>query len=74
MMDIDPNNITPKQLIDKVLEYNAKMFTQLGKEDDIVCSKCGKSKRDYCKIKERRLLEMIRPLDPDFIDRCLAES
>lgn len=56
-----------KQIIDCVLEQNAKLFQNLG-------SDCSKSEYEKAKLAERKKLRKIQHLDPEKITRLIKDS
>ena len=61
------DNKEHKKIIDCVLEQNAKLFQNLGKD-------CSKADYEKAKLEERRKLRRIMDLDPEKIGRLIKDS
>lgn len=61
------DNKEHKKIIDCVLEQNAKLFQNLGKD-------CSKADYEKAKLEERRKLRRIMDLDPEKIGRLVKDS
>ena len=61
------DNKEHKKIIDCVLEQNAKLFQNLGKD-------CSKAEYEKAKLEERRKLRRIMDLDPEKIGRLIKDS
>lgn len=61
------DNKEHKKIIDCVLEQNAKLFQNLGKD-------CSKADYEKAKLEERRKLRRIMDLDPEKISRLVKDS
>ena len=61
------DNKEHKKIIDCVLEQNAKLFQNLGKD-------CSKADYEKAKLEERRKLRRIIDLDPEKIGRLVKDS
>ena len=61
------DNKEHKKIIDCVLEQNAKLFQNLGKD-------CSKADYEKAKLEERRKLRKIAHLDPEKIGRLIKDS
>lgn len=61
------DNTKHKQIIDCVLEQNAKLFQNLG-------SDCSKAEYEKAKVAERQKLRRIQQIDPEKIGRLIKDS
>lgn len=61
------DNADHKLLIDEVLHRCAKMFQNLGSDH-------SKTEYKQARVEERKLLRAVRELDPEKIDRLLANT
>lgn len=56
-----------RRIIDGVLQANAVMFANLGKD-------CSKTAYEKAKVEERKNLRSVRKHDPEMIDRLVKET
>lgn len=61
------DNPNHKQIIDCVLEQNAKLFQNLGTD-------CSKAEYEKAKVAERQKLRRIQQIDPEKIGRLIKDS